>query len=85
MFSFNRSASLTRKRKKRAFHFLRIFFFLNRRTYLKPYNKTIHRKRDIRTHKAMFIQSLHKHALVAFEPKIGLVREWITKILMVYD
>lgn len=71
----------TDKKEKRSL-FLRIFFF-NKRTYLKPYKKS--RKQDIRTHKAVFIQSLHKHALVGFEPKVGLVREWITKILMVYD
>lgn len=72
-----------KKEKEKRSLFLRILFFFNKRTYLKPYKKS--RKQDIRTHKAVFIQSLHKHALVGFEPKVGLIREWITKILMVYD
>lgn len=82
MFSFNRSA-YWQERERKEISILKVFFFFNKRTYLKPYKKS--RKQDIRTHKAVFIQSLHKHALVGFEPKVGLVREWITKILMVYD
>lgn len=83
MFSFNRSA-YWQERERKEISILKDFsFFFNKRTYLKPYKKS--RKQDIRTHKAVFIQSLHKHALVGFEPKVGLIREWITKILMVYD